>query len=490
MEKIKEIQNKVSDFIKKNKKLSIAIMIGSVIFILILLNLDFLQISYYKVTQEPQKIVNVLSKEIKEIENHQKAYFKNGINYLIEDMSEISQKFFEKYYSYLNQLEKDLVLSAYNKEAKFFSSHKLIIEDIASGNKSEEIKKYINRIDVNAFELALIECFGNNIELTQDVATKLYQVLSIYDEKIVMNKFNISMYDLMTFPQMATEDSIAIKLLEEIEPNTVHRILFTELKTEPIDIEVLNQWIDTLNKKKIISTKEYASFTNSYSSIKQLKDEYTQLQYQEVDIKNIKQKIDVETAEYTSKIDKIQKEIETHQKEIETTKGTLSKLKQYKTLEVYIMDYNEDGTYEASIPEKSWFFGTYKPSQDKLKIRVMNTKPDSQGVFTFDVYYQGEVENELPYYVEVSTEEKAKIVQLESELVKIRSLIEQKQAEKAKLEGEVEKIRKANNYEQNNRLLEEVAHKKESVILKLTEKQVEIQNLFGIGQVMIDVDKK
>lgn len=465
-------------------------MIGSVVFVLILFNLGFLQISYYKMTQEPQKIVNVLSKEIKEMKNHQKTYFKSGMAYLIEDMSEASQRFFEKYYIYLNEAEKNSVLSAYNLEKKFFSSHKVIIEDITNGNKGEGVKQYINRIDMNTFELALIEYFGNNIELTQDVATKLYRVLNLYDEKIIMNKFNISMYDLMTFPQMTTEDSIAIKLLEEIEPNTVHRILFTELKTEPIDVETLNKWVDILNKKKIISTNEYAAFTNSYNSIKQLKDEYTQLQYQEVDIKNVKQKIDVETAEYIAKMDKIKKEIVGQEKEIERIKGELSGLKKYKTVELYIMDYYEDGTYEASIPEKSWFFGTYKPSEDKLKLRLTNSKPDSQGVFTFDVYYEGEVENGLPYYIEVSGEQKAKIGQLEVELVKIRSLIEQKQAEHDKLQGEVEKIRKANNYEQNNRLLEEVAHKKENVILKITEKQVEIQNLFGIGQVVIEIDKK
>lgn len=490
MDKIKEMKQQMAEWTEEHKKIVMSIAIGLVLFMLLMFNIGFIQISYYRMTQETEKIVNVLSKDIKDEKKHQKSYFISGLDYLMQDMSETSMRFFEKYFKLLNQEMKVSVLDAYNQENQLFESQGEILEDITKGNRSESIKSYINRLDITSFELVLVDYFGQELQLTQDVAMKLYNITSLYDKKLPMNKFNVSIYELMTFPQMTTEDSIAVKLLDVIEPSAIHRILFTELKTEPIDVDTLNSWVDILNKKKVISTQEYASFTNSYNSIKQLRDEYTQLQYQEVDIKNVTQKIDVETTEYISKIDKLIKEGETVEKDISNKKVQVSNMKKYKTIELYIMDYYEDGTYEASVPEKSWFFGTYKPSDEKLKLELTTSKLDTQGVFAFDVYYKGESEEGLPYYVEVSKEEKQQITQLETEIINLRAVLEQKQSEYLKLQGEVDKIRKANNYEQNNRLLQEVTHKKENVLLKLKERQVEIQNLFGIGNVIIEIDKK
>lgn len=490
MNKLKEIKNKISDFVEENKKLTIGLFVGTFVFVLFLFNMNYLQISYYKMTQDTQKIANVLSKEIKEEKNHSKIHFRSGITYLMEDMSEVSQDFFEKYFSYLDTEAKDQVLKTYNEKGEFFKSQQVILEEVSKENKSESIKAYLNRLDMNTFELELVEYFGQNPKLTQDVVIRLHNIISMYDTKLTMEKFKISIYELMQFPLVQEEESIALKLLDNIEASTAHSMLFTELKTKEIDVDMLNAWVDVLNKKKIISTQQYAAFTNSYSGIKQLREEYTQLQRQEVDIKNIKQKIDVETEEFVNKIGKLTKEIETINADLSNKKLALSNLKTYKSVELYIMDYNEDGTYEAAIPEKSWFFGTYKPSNDKVKLKLTSSQPEAQGVYSFEVYYQGESEKGIPYYIEVSPQQREEIASIEKEIIGLRSTVEQKEAEILKLEAEVDKVRKANNYEQNNRLLEEVDHKRENILLKLKEKQIEIQTLFGIGNVTVEADKK
>ncbi|MEG1276951.1 MAG: hypothetical protein RSD26_03040 [Cellulosilyticaceae bacterium] len=490
MEKINDFKNQFKDFVEQNQKLVIGITAGVVICVLLLFNMSLIQISYYKITQDTQKMVNVLAKEVKEVKNHQKVYFKSGLDYLIEDMSEISTVFFEKYFSYLSLGDKEKVLTAYNEKDILFASQQIIIDEIAKGNKSDVMDKYLNRLDMNTFELALVEYFGKDPEPTQDIVNKLYNVASMYEAKLPMDKFIVSIYEIMKFPELATENSMALKLLDVIEPEAIYRVLFTELKTQGIEVDLLNAWVDVLNKKQAITTQEYASFTNSYNSIKQLRDQYTQLQRQEVDIKNVKEKIDVETSENRSKVDKLTKEIEAVRAEMDTKKLQLINMKTYKSMDLYIMDYYDDGRYEASIPEKSWFFGTYKPSNQKVRIKLTTSQPDSQGVFNFDVYYKGKTEEGIPYYVEVSQENKNDMATLESELTQKRAIVEQKEVEKEKLQADIDKIRKANNYDQNNILLEEVNNKKENVLLRLKEKQIEIQTLFGIGNVSVEVNKK
>lgn len=490
MEKINDLKNQLKDFVKEHQKIVIGVTVGVVIWILLLFNMSLIQISYYKLTQDTQKIVNVLAKDVKEVKNHQKVYFKSGLDYLTQDMSEISTGFFEKYFSYLSPENKEQVLEVYNRQGILFKSQQIILDEVAKGNRSEVIGEYLNRLDISAFELALVEYFGKDPELTQDIVNKLYNIASMYDKKLPMDKFIVSIYEIMKFPELVTDNSIALKLLDVIEPAAIHKVLFTELKTQEIDVDLLNTWIDILNQKQAITTQEYASFTNSYNNIKQLRDQYTQLERQEVDIKNVKEKIDVETSESVSKIDKLAKEIETVQAEMNATKAKISSMKTYKSIELYIMDYYDDGLYEASIPEKSWFFGTYKPSNQKVKIKLTTSKPDSQGVFNFDVYYQGDTEEGIPYYVEVSQEDKNNIATLEDEIAQKRAIIEKKEAESRKLQADIDKIRKANNYDQNNTLLEEVHYKKENVVLRLKEKQIEIQTLFGIGNVSVEVNKK
>ena len=85
--------------------------------------------------------------------------------------------------------------------------------------------------------------------------------------------------------------SVAFKLLDQIDPDAAHENLFTTLKTQSIDVEELNRWVDVLNKKRIISTEEYAKFTSNYTTINQLRDEYKQLEHQEIDLINVQQKI-------------------------------------------------------------------------------------------------------------------------------------------------------------------------------------------------------
>ncbi|MEG0352354.1 MAG: hypothetical protein RR586_03735, partial [Cellulosilyticaceae bacterium] len=238
MEKINDFKNQFKDFVEQNQKLVIGITAGVVICVLLLFNMSLIQISYYKITQDTQKMVNVLAKEVKEVKNHQKVYFKSGLDYLIEDMSEISTVFFEKYFSYLSLGDKEKVLTAYNEKDILFASQQIIIDEIAKGNKSDVIDKYLNRLDMNTFELALVEYFGKDPEPTQDIVNKLYNVASMYEAKLPMDKFIVSIYEIMKFPELATENSMALKLLDVIEPEAIYRVLFTELKTQGIEVDL------------------------------------------------------------------------------------------------------------------------------------------------------------------------------------------------------------------------------------------------------------
>lgn len=490
MNKPHQIKQKTLDFLGAYKKYIISIIISLTILLIIGMNFNVLQMSYYKMRHNTTGIINIMSKQVKNVKEHKKVYFKSAMNYLIEDMSEPTQIFLEGNFSTFSPSEQQVILSTYNAKELFFIDHTEFLDVALKGSQDESIKAYLKRMPIDKFEIALKDYFGENMKLSQDTVTKVYKIASLYPEKLPLKKFQISVYDLMSFPHNGNDESMALKLLSLLDPEAARESLFKELKTRPIEVDLLNEWVDILNKYKMISTTEYAGFTNSYAGILQLREQYKQLEEQKVDLINLKQGADVQTEGLDVKIKDYQKQIENLNKIGIEKDEKLSKLTRYKTIELYVMDYYGEGQYEASIPEKSWFFNTYKPSDEKVIVKLTSTEPQDLGMYTFNVYDKGVGENGLPYYTEVSKEEMDQISQLKEEIAQVLSDKEQLENQIKSVQEEINKIRKINNYEQNITLLEQVEVSKNNILLKLKEHQVSIQSLFGIGNVVVEITKK
>lgn len=482
-DKLTLLKERIIRWIKAYKKLVVPISIGVVIFLVLIINMSLFQITYFKMKEMPDKVVNILSKTPSK--DYDNLYFKYGLNYLMEDGSEVSLAFLEKCFNDLDITIQDKVVEMYNQKNLTFQSQEGIFNRVVKEQVSDSIKKYMKRLDNATFERSLNSYFETSSKLTQDSVDALYKLLAIKGDKIPLEYFKLSIFELLSFPHNGDEESNSIKILDFIQPESVKATLISELKINEIDIQILSIWIDILNKKRIITSAEYIGFTNAYGMIKKSQESLKQIQLQEVDLLNMKQSVDVETDVLLSQVTKLNKDIQGLNEQKDTYRNRISTLKNYKQIELYILDRYENGEYEAAIPEKSWLFGTYKPSSKKVRLKTTRTTIADMGVQTFDVYDCGKLENGELSYIEVSTEQLESIKELDSKIKETEASIKVKQSEIDKLTKEVAQIRKANNYESTLSLIEELAAKKENIALEIEKNRLAIQSLLGIGNVKV-----
>lgn len=470
-------------WIKTYKKLVILMSIGIMIFLVMMFNIKFFQITYFKMKDMPDKVVNILSKTSST--NYDHFYFKYGLHYLIEEGSEESLGFLEQCFNDLDNLTQDKIVEMYNHKGFTFKNQEGIFNRIVKNQSSESIKKYMRGLEVTSFEKGLKDYFKDNMKLTQDTVDALYALLVTKGDKIPLEQFKISIFELLSFPHNGDEESNSVRILNFIDPEAVKTTLMNELKVNEIDIQSLSIWVDILNKKRIITSAEYLGFTNAYGMIKNAQESLKQIQIQEVDLLNMKQAIDIETDVLLNQVTKLNKETEELKQQKATYENKKASLKQYGRIELYILDRYENGDYEAAIPEKSWLFGTYKPGPTKVRLKTTRTTVTDMGVQSFDVYDCGKLESGEISYIEVSAEQLESIEALDKKIEEAESQIQTKQNEVDKLTKEVAQIRKEKNYESTLNLIEELALKKENIALEIEKNRIAIQNLFGIGNITI-----
>jgi hypothetical protein len=487
MIKDKMDKKSIIDFVKKYKFSLLSLILG-VVLIVILLNLNWLQISFHKMNNQTQAVENILSKEKSNINHQSRAYFKSGMNYLIEKVDQEGSDFLETYFLDFLPTYQEAIILCYNEKNLIFAKQTQIIKRVAAGDVTRAYKEYFKRVDSNLMEVGLIECFGENIVLTTEVIEELANVSQIYPGGMPLERFRISFYELFKNFLRQTGQENSERLLATLDALKVKTQLFEELKTEPIDVDQLNEWVDILQKYEVIENTEYAAFTNSYSRILQIRDSYKQFNVKEVDLLNQKESIDLMTQILEEELETLEKNCLEIDKTIANTQQSLNQLGQYETIELYIMDYYGDNEYEASVPEKSWFFGTYKPSNQIVRIKLTATNPSAQGVFGLKVYPQGLVEG-VPYYIEVSDEQLQEISAIKA---KLQQLTEEKNnliVSKEACQTEIEITRQTEGYTQILQSIDDLNSSRETVKRQLKEQQLSIQNLFGIGNLIIEIDK-
>lgn len=482
-EKLVHIKEVSLQWIDENKK--VVIPTGSVVIIglVLIMNMNLIQISYFKIKEMPAQVVNILTKAKPREYTH--FYFKQGLEYLVTDLSEVSQEFLEKNFVNFDEATKERILIKYNKEGLLFKDQKALFDEVISKTPSNNLKEYMKRLDIVTFERALEAYFGSEAKLTQDKVESLYKLLSLKGEKLPLEQFEINVYELLSFPHKGDIESTSIKLLDYIEATRVKEVLFTELKTKEIELETLGLWVDILNKKRIITTSEYVAFTNYNGMIKRLQEELKQIELQEVDLMNMKQSVDVQTEMIVNEVQKVTKEIADLNNQIASYTQEVSGLKTYKEVDLYILDRYENGEYEAAIPEKSWLFGTYKPGSQKVRLKLTRSNVVDVGVQSFKAYNKGKLDDGSIYYIEVSNEQLTHIKEVEDKIQADNQSISAKQNEVNKLNQDIAQIRKTNNYDSTISLLEELELKKSNIALDIEKNRLAIQQLFGIGNILV-----
>ncbi|OON97869.1 MAG: hypothetical protein ATN36_02305 [Epulopiscium sp. Nele67-Bin005] len=484
MEILAKIYVQILDLINQHKK-ALALLGGAyLVSMLIGFNLSFFQIKYYTMNESTTSIINVLSNQVKKPAQSSRLYFKTGLNYILEELSEETQRFFNGYFPYFSDSHKNLIVSAYNANDLFFDDSNLIMGIIAQDGGGEAYKTYLNRMNLEQYERALINYFGELFLVTEDNLRQLYNIALFYKERLPLDKFQISIYELLQFSKGDVNNS-AIQILHVINKDKVAETLFFELKTKSVTMADLASWINIINQVGILSTQEYAQFTNSYNTLVQLQEQNLQYDRQLVDLYNLKDSVDIQTNEQLQYIEALSYDIEYKEYLLEEKSESLANLSNYRTLELYVVDSYGGGNYEAYIPEKSFFFGSYKPSNEQVQLSLTKSQPRSPGVYTFTLRYLGQSVNGLASYQEVSDADWKEISTLQAEIKTLEEDISYLTSQQKSTMTEINTVRKVNNYSENIDAIEEIEKQQAENNNKIAAHKNSIQLLFGIGEVSL-----
>ncbi|MGL4362637.1 MAG: hypothetical protein ACRCSG_05140 [Cellulosilyticaceae bacterium] len=487
MEKLQKIKESIVQFGREYKKTLWSGVGVLCVMMLLAMNLNVFEMMHFTYKKQTDKVIEVLNRDVKRINRQDDWYFRRGMEYIFEDLSEDSVLFIENNFEYFDmELQKETI-SVYNAKDQLLKNNVAVLEHILHSEEDVIFKKYMERLSIEEIEKSFKEYFGQQPKLTQNLVEDVYKLIRMQSKKMTLENFKLNVYELMSFPHDGNLNSIALKVLDYIDPTVAKNQLFTELKTKPIEIEEFATWVTILNKKHIITPAEYTQFTTSYGNIRRLQEQYNQAILQEVDLFNAKQIIDIQTEELKAQIEKISKEIETLEQKNKQEQSKINELKNYKTIELYVLDQYENGDIEAAIPEKSWFFGNYKPSNQKVRLKITEDAPISQGVVEFDVFEYSSAEAGVPCYIQVSPAQREEIKAHEAVYQERSKDIKEQKDAVAKIEQEIAQIHQTSEYEQTIQMIEEIERRKGTIEIDIKKEKLNIQNIFQIGQLIIEM---
>ena len=115
----------------------------------------------------------------------------------------------------------------------------------------------------------------------------------------------------------------------------------------------------------------------------------------------------------------------------------------------------------------------------------------NEGVQYLDIYFKGTKSiggKDYAYYIQVSNSDLANISNLENERSKKLEELETFKQEAKNLENNIEAIKKENNYDENQQALMGIASQRAELSTKLSEKVLDIKELFGLKDLSITLE--
>ncbi len=398
MERIKEEFNRY-------KWILLAGIMVSVLIALITANFHVIKFVGYKLKGDEQGIIKVLEQNIKSNSAQTEWYFESGMTELLKSntWSEDVYNFMDENYIYFSDEYKFEVIDGYNKKRQFLTMNKDVMDSLVSMMDNKIIQDYIKRMEPKALEQGLILMYGNNPEVTDEFVDNLYDILSIYPDKIPFEEFTFELSDILI---LEGEENNLKKLVifEGINPDQAREPVMNSIKNKSLTGEQLNEWVEFLNNTQIIDNVTYTNFNNLYSEIFVVRDQYKQLDLRQIDLENQKEAIELQIGQSLVDLENKQKEMGKIDKQISDLDSELGSVTDYAYMALYLEKATGTGTneYEASIPRKG-LFGSYKPSGQKYIVALTDTGLVTEGVYYLDIYIKGTklnaAGNEYPYYV-------------------------------------------------------------------------------------------
>lgn len=481
--------------------LSIALLAG-----VITANIKLFQLMSYKMQADTPAVIQLMERDIKSTKKQDGWYFSQGIEYLLQDMSDETKEFFEAYFNEFIPEIQDEIIKQYNKRNLFFANKNILTTILLDNMDSEVYAGYFKRLDEITVDEMLASYFKDKTALNNEFVNQLYKITSVYPKQLLLDKFKFDVYGLLVFgdekqanlAEVATEETpketevtLAQKkdaIFKKLAPEKAKEMIFAKLKTSSVQLETLRGLMEFLNRNNIIDTKTYTSFNNMYSEVHLIRKQYSELDGKEVDLKNKKSAIELQLSEPKKNIEAKEVELKNAQAAVSEVENKLGNLTGYAYMALYIEKAYGDGEYEASIPTTG-LFGNFKPSSQKYIIKLTTSQFSTPGVYYVNITLKGtkvnNKGNEYPYYVEVSQSQLDQIAALQEQREAKVNAVNNIRSEIATIEAKIAAIKEENDYEAVDSELKNIAIERENYAEKLNAQAVEIQKLLGIGCVQV-----
>ena len=485
--------NLIKEEFNRYKWILLTGVIVSVLIGLIAANFHVIKFIGHKLNNDSIGMIEILENHVKNKSSQSEWYFTSGITELLsqKEWPEETHTFMDSNFQYFNSNTQLEVIDGYNRKKMFLTTSKELMSNFISMLDNKTVQDYIKRMSPEELENGLIMFYGKTPEMNQKFIDEIYNVLSIYPNKIPFVEFK---FDLKQILSLKGEENNAkkIAIFEGIDPKSARQSVMESFKNESITGEELKYCVEFLNQTEILDNATYIKFNDIYSQIFVLEDKFKELEITKVELENQREAIEVQIGQSLVNLETKSKEINSLDSEIANIDAELDKLTNYAYMALYIEKQSGTGhnEYEASIPRKG-IFGDYKPSNQKYIVKLSQTGFLVEGVYYLDIYMNGTKTNnrgnEYPYYEEVSETQINNIANFQAQRQEKASQRDRIQTEINSLEVEVDKIKKDMGYDENENNLKEMAIQKEDITKQLNEKVVEIKKMFGLSNLKIDV---
>lgn len=476
--------------IKRYRWLIVAGLTVSLFAGIIMANIHVVDIVLYKVQGDTSKIATLLEENVSNEEARGKWYFTEGAEYLIDHLDEHGRAFFEAHFNELTEEMQSEVITAYNKKQVLFNDTNTVMGAVINHLDQLCYQSYLNRIKPEVLDEALANYYGEITEINEEFIKRIYQIVTIYPQKLVFDKFQFNLYALMILEDTSIENLEEMKnaIFNKVDSEKAREMILSNLRQTAVDGDELKRIMDFLNQNQILEGKEYTSFNNIYSEVYIIRKQYSSLDEREVELTNKKEAVDLQIKDQEAVLEQKSDEVVSLQSEISNIESELNTLTNSTFMALYIEKPYGNGDYEASIPRKN-LWGNYKPSSQKFIVKLTSSDFSTEGVYYLDIYTQGTKLSsdgkEYPYYVEVSKSELSQIESLQSSRTAKLNSLSALQAEMDTLSASIKEIKDKAGYEETINQIKELTLERESLEKRIKEKENAIKTLLGIGNLTI-----
>lgn len=485
----------IKETMKQMKWVLLAGVIVAILIGLITANFHVLQFMKYKMSNDTAGIVRTLQGSVSS-RSQKEWYFKQGLSYLLEqeEYTEEIRAFFEGHFEHFSDENRKEIVKGYNAKGLSLPMTETIMSFLVNNRQDESVKVYFKHMTPDALENGLLLAFGKKPQVDEAFISSLSDILAIYPEKLPFDKFQFSLYTVLTLKGGVVDENTRT-IFNKIQPESARANLFGELKTKEITEQQINGLVAMLKETGIITLSEVKDFETFYSELCMARSQYQGMDEEVISLQNKKDSVEAQISETMDQVKTKKTEISKMQAEVSELERKIDSLTTYTFLTLYVEEGSGTGSNEyIASPPRGGLFGVLRPSDQKYIVKLSNTSFTQPGVYNINVYLQGSKTTsagaQYPYYVEVSNSDISQMESLASDRDNKVAALNKLKQDLETLEANIAAVKQQNNYDEVVEALNSVDSRRNEYVSKVNEKIAAIKELFGLSKLNISIDDK